>query len=77
MAGERATREKSVAGHKAMTNKPRRHHWALLPFLGGVLIGLAISTVAVVRPTITNVYISIGERILVILAVAQTKLAAM
>ena len=64
MPGERGRREKSVAGYKATSNKPRRHHWALLPFLGGVLIGLAISTVAVVRPTITNVYISLGEGII-------------
>ena len=42
---------------------------ALMPFLAGVVIGLAISTVAVVRPpahstaagSITNIYISLGR----------------
>ena len=44
---------------------PRRNHWALLPFLLGVVIGLAISTVALLRPhsetVTTNVYINIGQ----------------
>ena len=54
-----------IAGeHARSIGGGRRHHWALLPFLAGVVIGLAISTVAVVRPhshdSITNIYISLG-----------------
>lgn len=39
-----------------------RQHWALLPFVAGVTIGLAVSTLFLVRPSpnsITNVYISL------------------
>ncbi len=39
-------------------------HWALLPFVVGVLIGLVLSTAILVRPyteSITNVYISLSE----------------
>ena len=71
MSGERVRKEKaqSIAeqtASKSTTSTRRRHHWALLPFLGGVLIGLAISTAAVVRPradAVTNIYINFGKRI--------------
>lgn len=44
-----------------------RQHWALLPFVAGVLIGLSLSTVFLIRPPyadtpVTNVYIRLpGE----------------
>ena len=67
MSGEREGQGKTTTGHEyaARTPSSRRHvHWALVPFLAGVLIGLAISTAAVVRPHtdyITNVYINLGK----------------
>ena len=39
-------------------------HWALMPFVAGVMIGLALSTVILIRPyteSITNVYIRLPE----------------
>ena len=41
-----------------------KQHWALLPFIAGVLIGLALSTAVLLRPyteSITNVYIRLPE----------------
>ena len=41
----------------------RAPHWALLPFVVGVLIGLFVSTVVLVRPQTTSisVYVSVSE----------------
>ena len=68
MSGERGGRGKTIPGHeyaaKTLSSTRRQVHWALVPFLAGVLIGLAISTAAVVRPHtdyITNVYINLGK----------------
>lgn len=67
MFDERGRPGKTITGHEYAAKTPstrRQVHWALLPFLAGVLIGLAISTAAVVRPHtdyITNVYINLGE----------------
>ena len=39
-------------------------HWALLPFVAGVIIGLSLSTVLLIRPyaeSITNVYIKLPD----------------
>jgi len=41
-----------------------KQHWALLPFIAGVLIGLALSTAVLLRPyteSITNIYIRLPE----------------
>lgn len=39
------------------------HHWALLPFVTGILVGLSVSTVFLIRPytehVVTNVYIDV------------------
>ena len=71
---ERKKREKATAAEHTPPGRPgvgRRglSSRALMPFLAGVVIGLAISTVAVVRPhahstaagSITNIYISLGR----------------
>ena len=42
----------------------RAPHWALLPFVAGILIGLTCSTLLLIRPyaeSITNVYIGLPE----------------
>lgn len=76
---ERKKREKATAAGGTVEHTPsgrpgtgRRGlaaSGALMPFLAGVVIGLAISTLAVVRPpahstaagSITNIYISLGR----------------
>ena len=79
MSGERGCRSKTITEHEyaaRTTQSTRRHvHWALLPFLAGVLIGLAISTAAVVRPHtdyITNIYINLGKWMLAVGSCVQT-----
>ena len=42
--------------------KASQHHWALLPFVVGIVVGLSLSTVILIRPpameyVVTNVYI--------------------
>ncbi len=47
-----------------MSSQPgyqRRQHWALLPFVAGVLLGLAVSTIILIRPDTTVTNISIGR----------------
>ena len=72
---ERKKREKTVAAsgveHRpAVVGRRGLSSAALMPFVAGVVIGLAISTLAVVRPpnststaagSITNIYISLGN----------------
>lgn len=74
---ERKRREKVVASsgvdHRpalAVVGRRGLSSAALMPFVAGVVIGLAISTLAVVRPpnststaagSITNIYISLGK----------------
>ncbi len=69
---ERKKREKTIAGHGMPgVNVGRRGPCSgagLMPFLAGVVIGLTISTLAVVRPShsptagvITDIYISLGK----------------
>ena len=44
----------------------RKQHWALLPFVAGVIIGLAVSTILLIRPysksVTNNVYINLGQQ---------------
>ena len=71
---ERKKREKAVCGSgvepRPGVGRRSLSSAALMPFLTGVVIGLAISTLAVVRPpnstttaagSITNIYISLGN----------------
>lgn len=71
---ERKKREKLAGGIEHIPGRPgagRRGlpSAALMPFLAGVVMGLAISTLAVIRPpnstaaagSITNIYISLGK----------------
>lgn len=66
MAGRTAKSETrillSVRGHERAAHVAP--HWALLPFVAGVVIGLVLSTAILVRPyteSITNVYIGLSE----------------
>lgn len=55
--GSQLTHDRPQNGHGAP-------HWALLPFVAGVLIGLAFSTIILIRPyaeSVTNVYIRLPE----------------
>lgn len=65
---ERKKRESAIGGVPGVDKRGPSSSKALMPFLTGVVIGLAISTLAVVRPSqspaagpITNIYISLGK----------------
>ena len=56
--------EKYIKDQAMSSGYQRRQHWALLPFVAGVLLGLAVSTIILIRPdtvTINNVH-RVGER---------------